>query len=651
MAVHLTIPPLFSIQEIFMKIYKTFQGFTAVAVLIIILCLFVHHIVTSDDGAETLAEHVQDPPFVILDHDILPQPRPDASVKHTHPKLTHSHANWSAPKDENGNRPQFPEHTHAAVTHGPHPEGREAHDISIAIQDAHHDASDKAAHDATVAYYWDSEPVHRHKSFKHIHTDDTSHGDGLRHLHNSYDHPNHNFDPPPTQDDPPPARDPDPPPMQDDPPPVRDPALVAHSEDVDAHHSDHTATEQHQHGITGPHTHDSFASHTHAGFLHTHPAVEKPTVDPALVAHSEDLDAHHSDHTMTGEHRHGITGPHTHDSFASHTHGGYLHTHPAVEKPPGETIVEKPPDETVVEKPPDETITETIVEKPSVETRVKTRVEKPPVDTTTETTTETTTKTRVEKPSDETMTETTEEKPSESATPTTTEPTPIPTTEPTPIPITTEPTPVPTTETLQQPLELPIVTEYMLYDFSHGQRTLPQWIELYNPNDSELSLTSYLFSYTKLKRFKVGYEIKTHEIKRLANGEHFVIPGKGAVILTTKYVKESRWTSSVPEALVYNLGIGNALKRGWRIVNTDGKVIHESGTLFGVVSNPQLPKRGQARLSFNVMVSEAPEVAFFYGHPTDISTPAYHQPPPPAAPTLYKRKLVTRWAGLKQDAR
>ena len=77
-----------------MKIYKTFRGLAVVS-LSIVLSLCVYHIVTSDDGVETLKEHKGRPPDGIYSHK-YEQKGIDASVEHTHATLTHSHPNWSA---------------------------------------------------------------------------------------------------------------------------------------------------------------------------------------------------------------------------------------------------------------------------------------------------------------------------------------------------------------------------------------------------------------------------------------------------------------------------------------------------------------------------------------------------------------------------
>ena len=307
-----------------MKIYKTFRRLAGVS-LIIVLSLFAYHVVTSDEGA-TLEEHIENPPHPknrstdVWQH-LTEGFDQDASVEHTHEAITHDHND-------------YPTHTHAALTHGPHTAGHDAIAEDFAPLTHHEDST--YDHDARTEWWLDD--FHLHPGYFHSHSDDTSHGDGRRHYHGqtSHTHPKPGTEPAPKPE---PERDPEPPPP--------DPALVAHRQDADAHHSAHKSFVRHTHAAV-THSHDAYPSHTHNGFEHEHPG------DISVLNTHQQQPVEHSSHVATGSHTHAAE-THSHDAYPSHTHNGFTHTHPQEPAPPKPPKVEPPPENPSDPQPSDDT--------------------------------------------------------------------------------------------------------------------------------------------------------------------------------------------------------------------------------------------------------------------------------------------------------
>ncbi len=184
------------------------------------------------------------------------------------------------------------------------------------------------------------------------------------------------------------------------------------------------------------------------------------------------------------------------------------------------------------------------------------------------------------------------------------------------------------------------VTEYMVRRWGDGQKALPQWIEIYNPNPLAVSLVGYEFSYVFKK------QIRSIQL------QNFLIPPGGAVILATHIpLQRHRW-EGISESQVYNLDIGNVLKQGWSLKDPLGTLISQTGKTFGEKENPILPERvGRSRVSFNVYASEPAREAYFFGFRRDVSTPGYYEPQIPRSPALLRQRLKTTWAALKRNDR
>ncbi len=181
------------------------------------------------------------------------------------------------------------------------------------------------------------------------------------------------------------------------------------------------------------------------------------------------------------------------------------------------------------------------------------------------------------------------------------------------------------------------VTEYMVEGWANGQKKLPQWIEVYNPNTLAVNLVGYEFSYV--------FKKQTHAIQL----RHFLIPPEGAVILATHIPRQRYRYEGISDAQVYNLDIENALRLGWSLKDSTGQMISEVGKAFGQKDAPVKPARvGLSRVSYNVYASEDPKTAYFFGFREDVSTPGFHDPPIPRSPALLRQKMRTTWASFKK---
>lgn len=94
--------------------------------------------------------------------------------------------------------------------------------------------------------------------------------------------------------------------------------------------------------------------------------------------------------------------------------------------------------------------------------------------------------------------------------------------------------------------------------------------------------------------------------------------------------------------------------KGWRILDVNGKTLHEIGTLFtnGLVGDPVLPRHVQrSRQSYQWIASQTPSEAHYYGHALDGGSPFFNRASVrvASAPTKFRRTLSTTWAALKKQ--
>ena len=181
------------------------------------------------------------------------------------------------------------------------------------------------------------------------------------------------------------------------------------------------------------------------------------------------------------------------------------------------------------------------------------------------------------------------------------------------------------------------VTEYMVSDWANGQKQLPQWIEVYNPNTLAVNLVGYAFSYVSKKQ--------THTIQL----GHFLIPPESAAILATHIPRQRYRYEGISDAQVYNLDIENGLKHGWLLTDPTGQTISEVGKAFGQKDDPIKPSRvSLSRVSYNVYPSQRTRDTYFFGFREDVSSPGFHDPPIPRSPALLRQKMRTTWASFKK---
>ena len=182
------------------------------------------------------------------------------------------------------------------------------------------------------------------------------------------------------------------------------------------------------------------------------------------------------------------------------------------------------------------------------------------------------------------------------------------------------------------------VTEYMIRTWGDGQNKLPQWIEIYNPNDLAVNLAGYEFSYV--------FKKQTHSIQL----RHFLIPPEGAIILATHIPLRRYRYEGITESQVYNLKIEKALKKGWSLKDLNGTIISQTGKTFGETENPIMPPRvGLSRVSQNVYGSENPKDPSFFGFRKDVSSPGFYEPQIPLSPALLRQRMKTTWASFKKN--
>ena len=181
------------------------------------------------------------------------------------------------------------------------------------------------------------------------------------------------------------------------------------------------------------------------------------------------------------------------------------------------------------------------------------------------------------------------------------------------------------------------VTEYMVDSWGNGQKKLPQWIEVYNPNTLAVSLRGYELSYV--------FKKQTHVVQL----RHFIVPPKGAIILATHIPHQRYRYEGITASEVYNLEIENGLKQGWLLTDHNGEILSQTGKIFGATADPIKPERvGMSRVSYNIYESERTRDTYFFGFRKDISSPGFHEPRMPRSPALLRRKLTTTWASFKK---
>ena len=189
----------------------------------------------------------------------------------------------------------------------------------------------------------------------------------------------------------------------------------------------------------------------------------------------------------------------------------------------------------------------------------------------------------------------------------------------------------------------PIVTEYMLRGWSKGQGNLPQWIELYNPDDAPVNLKGWRIKYVEKGN------IKTLRLK------NFHIPAGGVGILASH---AAMWKSRyIDDDAVYILDIPKrSLEQGWLLLDAEGIEVHRIGVAFRTDAlselsdpvKPDLVNRG--RVSHNRYASELPpRGGYFYGHSQDVGTPGFFELPAPASPSKARPKLQTSWGAIKKE--
>ena len=211
----------------------------------------------------------------------------------------------------------------------------------------------------------------------------------------------------------------------------------------------------------------------------------------------------------------------------------------------------------------------------------------------------------------------------------------------------------------QAPILNPLmITEWMLIDTG---RSHPQWIELYNPNNSAVNLNGYTFVY-------VTYHHSAKWTFHTITLSSFMVPAKSAIILTSHDITDHiRHTfQGIKKSQIYHLNInGYHLKSGWLIKDADENELHRTGKAFRehgedttlhnpLLSDPPLVNPGvewnwrNKRVSYKRYPSEEPEQGeYYYGSPNDVSSPGYFESAR-AAPSLIRPKKIGTWAALKR---
>lgn len=214
------------------------------------------------------------------------------------------------------------------------------------------------------------------------------------------------------------------------------------------------------------------------------------------------------------------------------------------------------------------------------------------------------------------------------------------------------------TQTLSVKLEPIKVTEYMLRNFSKGAGGgLPQWIEIYNPNNEEIDLIGYSIEYASRKFVNHPFIYVKHTIE-----SNFKIAAKDTIIISNKSAGNRYWNvGGISDEKIYIIPRKSKqvmrLKLGWHITDLEGNTIHRIGKAFQkypdddpTVTLPHLPihNKNGYRVSHKVVPSENPAQPFFYGNKNDVGSPGFFKELEfaPAAPSL-KRKKTTTWGYIK----
>ena len=147
------------------------------------------------------------------------------------------------------------------------------------------------------------------------------------------------------------------------------------------------------------------------------------------------------------------------------------------------------------------------------------------------------------------------------------------------------------------------VTEYMLQDWGgSGWGRLPQWIELYNPNATPVSLK--------------GWTLESGGRSIPITG--LVIPAQQVSLIVTQRVA-SRDMSGIgyDRIFIFPRDMAN-LKKGWILTDSTGNPVSR-------VLNPTLPPRKDGyRVSHQQYPSESPTEDYFYGNQNDVGSPGFY---------------------------
>lgn len=182
------------------------------------------------------------------------------------------------------------------------------------------------------------------------------------------------------------------------------------------------------------------------------------------------------------------------------------------------------------------------------------------------------------------------------------------------------------------------VTEYMMRD--GGQRGLPTWIELHNPNAIAVVLDGWTFTWATRRFVNSRWHLHTHTLNHS-------IPAEGVVLLVSK---TTRHFEGIEDSQVHNLGIqrGRLLKNGWKLTDAAGTEVFSIGRAFGKGS-PVLAGSWNARKSHQRYPSESPATPHYYGNSGDSGSPGFYQELTPNAPRLIRPKRLGIWAKLRKE--
>ena len=183
-------------------------------------------------------------------------------------------------------------------------------------------------------------------------------------------------------------------------------------------------------------------------------------------------------------------------------------------------------------------------------------------------------------------------------------------------------------------------------------RSLPHWIEVYNPNEVPVDIAGYTFSYATRKFANSQWK---HHPQTL---EAFEIPAKGAIILASHDITMKRFgdpIGGIEKAHIYQLNLNQyVLKRGWLLQDSEGNDIHRIGQAFETeahpsLGNPVVPRHAGkgGRQSWHRYASGDAVEKSYYGASSDVGTPGFFEYAP-AAPALIRPKRFGIWASLKK---